>query len=52
MGLRLNGENKVILRVQMRHGDVITMCGTQLQALTKVSILFPSSGGFTHIELA
>lgn len=37
MGLRLRDGRNVVLRVQLRHGDAVTMCGTQLQALSEVS---------------
>ncbi|KAF3768832.1 hypothetical protein M406DRAFT_327250 [Cryphonectria parasitica EP155] len=46
MSLRLRGEKskkvnkadnspKVVLKVQLKHGDAVTMCGTQLQALSE-----------------
>lgn len=33
------GNNKPILEIQLRHGDVVTMCDTRLQAFTEVSSL-------------
>lgn len=37
MALRFKNAKKAILEVQLRHGDVATMCDTRLQALTDVS---------------
>lgn len=31
------GSNKPILEIQLRHGDVATMCDTRLQAFTEVN---------------
>jgi hypothetical protein len=36
-------KNETILEVQLRHGDVATMCDVRLQALTDVSILTAGS---------
>lgn len=33
------GDNKPILEIQLRHGDVVTMCDTQLQAFTEVCVV-------------
>lgn len=37
MALKFKKSKKAILEVQLRHGDVATMCDTRLQALTDVS---------------
>ncbi|PSR76248.1 hypothetical protein BD289DRAFT_486911 [Coniella lustricola] len=39
MGLRLRDGRNMILRVQLRHGDSVTMCGTQLQALSEHEVV-------------
>lgn len=33
------GNTKPILEIQLRHGDVVTMCDTRLQAFTEVIVL-------------
>lgn len=33
------GNNKPILEIQLRHGDVVTMCDTKLQAFTEVCVI-------------
>lgn len=37
---KING--KPVLEIQLRHGDVVTMCDTHLQSTTDVSSLAPS----------
>lgn len=32
------GSNKPVLEIQLRHGDVVTMCDTRLQAFTEASV--------------
>lgn len=38
-GKAQKGKNKPILEIQLRHGDVVTMCDTRLQAFTEVQAI-------------
>lgn len=43
MHLRMKDTNKTTLKVQLLHGDAVTMCDTQLQKFTDVCIVSPCS---------